>query len=70
MATYSEDDYIDSEEEIGVCERLKSLSPKSVKPDNRKLLNKTPCTKTDIFDFQAEVVQEEKIPEKKQSRNP
>ena len=38
----SEDDYHNSEEEIGFCQRLKYLSPKSIKPDNCKTKTQHP----------------------------
>ena len=43
----SEDDYPNSEEEIGLCQRLKYLSPKSIKPDNCK--TKSQHLKREIF---------------------
>ena len=39
--TDSEDDYPNSEE-IGFCQRLKYLSPKSIKPDNCKTKTQHP----------------------------
>ena len=63
--TDTEDDYTDIDEEIGFCQRLKFLSPKSIKQDNCK--NKTHCAIREIFNFKAEVVEEEKAKNKKVS---
>lgn len=40
--TGGEDDYRNSEEEIGFCQRLKHLSPKSINPDNCKTKTQHP----------------------------